>query len=259
MPSDAAISPGPRILMRWGPPVLKVVGTLAATGLVTFGLLWNTLFAQMPVLPDKESLWTMNREPAVEFIDTQGRTISIRGFHYGRAVSAKTLPKHVVDAFIAAEDKRFREHTGVDVWAIVRATMANATKGRTVQGASTITQQLVKNLFLTPDQTIKRKAQEARLAGDLERLLSKDEILDLYLNRIYLGAGAYGLDAASHTYFGKQPADLTLAESAMLASFPKAPTRFVPSAKSSKPHKSNIKLANLLHLFLCMVKLSSTK
>lgn len=224
----------PGALMRWGPPVLKVIGTLAATGLVTFGLLWNTLFAQMPALPDKDALWTLNRTPAVEFIDTHGNTVSVRGFRYGRAVSAKTLPKHVVDAFIAAEDKRFREHTGVDLWAIFRATLANATKGRTVQGASTITQQLVKNLFLTPDQTIKRKAQEARLAGDLERMLTKDEILDLYLNRIYLGAGSYGLDAAAHTYFDKPATELTLAESAMMASFPKAPSRFAQQAAGPK-------------------------
>ena len=222
------------LLMRWGPPILKVVGTIAAVGLVTFGLLWNTLFAQMPSLPDREALWTLNREPAVEFIDAKGATIAIRGPRYGRAVKSKELPKHVVDAFIAAEDKRFREHTGVDMWAIVRATLANARAGRTVEGASTITQQLVKNLFLTPDQTLKRKAQEARLAGDLERLLSKDDILDLYLNRIYLGAGAYGLDAAAQTYFGKAPADLTLAESAMLASFPKAPTRFANQVQTTQ-------------------------
>src|SRR5690242_12002429 len=94
-------------LMRWGPPALKVVGTAAATGLVTFGLLWNTLFAQMPALPDKQSLWTFNREPAVEFIDAKGDTIAVRGPRYGRAVKAADLPKHVVDAFIAAEDRRF--------------------------------------------------------------------------------------------------------------------------------------------------------
>lgn len=222
------------LLMRWGPPVLKVVGTLAAVGLVTFALLWNTLFAQMPSLPSREALWTLNREPAVEFIDAKGETVSIRGPRYGRAVKAADLPPHVVNAFIGAEDRRFREHTGVDMWAIVRAFLANARAGHTVEGASTITQQLVKNLFLTPDQTLKRKAQEARLAGDLERLLKKDEILDLYLNRIYLGAGAYGLDAAARTYFGKQPADLTLAESAMLASFPKAPTRFANQVQTSK-------------------------
>ena len=224
----------PTFLRRWGPPALKVIGTLAATGLVTSALLWNALFAQMPSLPSREALWTLNREPAVEFIDAKGETISVRGPRYGRAVKASELPPHVVNAFIGAEDRRFREHTGVDMWAIVRAFLANARAGHTVEGASTITQQLVKNLFLTPDQTLKRKAQEARLAGDLERLLTKDDILDLYLNRIYLGAGAYGLDAAARTYFGKQPADLTLAESAMLASFPKAPTRFANQVQTSK-------------------------
>lgn len=220
--------------MRWAPVVVKVVGTGAAVGVATFGLLWNALFAQMPALPDRDALWNLNREPAVEFIDSRGETIAVRGFRYGRAVSARTLPRHVVDAFIAAEDRRFREHTGVDGWAIVRAFIANARAGRTVEGASTITQQLVKNLFLTPDQTLKRKAQEARLAGDLERLLSKDDILDLYLNRIYLGAGAYGVDAAAHTFFNKAPADLTLAEAAMLASFPKAPSRLTQHAQSAR-------------------------
>jgi hypothetical protein len=166
------------LLRQWGPPALRVVGTIAATVVVTFLMMWNTLFAQMPVLPDKESLWTLNREPAVEFIDAKGQTIAVRGPRYGRAVTLEGLPKHVVDAFIGAEDKRFREHTGVDMWAIVRAMLANLQAGRTVEGASTITQQLVKNLFLTPDQTLKRKAQEARLAGDLERMLSKDEILE---------------------------------------------------------------------------------
>ncbi len=221
-------------LRQWGPPALKFAGTIAATLVVTFLMLWNTMFAMMPALPDKESLWTLNREPAVEFIDARGETIAVRGPRYGRAVTLAGLPKHVVDAFIGAEDKRFREHTGVDMWAIVRAMLANVRAGRTVEGASTITQQLVKNLFLTPDQTLKRKAQEARLAGDLERILSKDEILELYLNRIYLGAGAYGLDAAAHTYFGKTPKDLTLAESAMLASFPKAPSRFAKQAQSAR-------------------------
>jgi penicillin-binding protein 1A len=211
---------------EYGPATVKVVGTMFAVGLVTFGLLWNTLFAQMPQLPSREALWTLNREPAVEFIDTHGATIAVRGPKYGRAVSAAELPKHVVDAFVAAEDRRFREHSGVDFVAIFRATMENARAGKTVQGGSTITQQLVKNLFLTPDQTLKRKAQEARLAADLETILSKDEILDLYLNRIYLGAGAYGLDAAAQTYFGKTPQDLTLAEASLLAGFPKAPSRF---------------------------------
>ena len=225
------------LLKQWGPPALKVLGTLGAVGVVTFLMLWNTMFAQMPVLPDKESLWTLNRESAVEFIDAKGDTIAVRGPRYGRAVRLNEVPKHVIDAFVGAEDKRFREHTGVDVWAMVRAMLANVRAGRTVEGASTITQQLVKNLFLTPDQTIKRKAQEARLAGDLERMLTKDEILDLYLNRIYLGAGSYGLDAAAHTYFNKSAMDLTLAESAMMASFPKAPSRFAQEAAGDRAKK----------------------
>jgi penicillin-binding protein 1A len=222
----------PTWIERYGPPALQVVGTVLAVGLVTAALLWNTLFAQMPQLPSREALWTLNRESAVEFIDAKGVTIAVRGPRYGRAVHTAELPKHVVNAFIAAEDKRFREHTGVDFTAIFRALVSNATAGHTVSGASTITQQLVKNLFLTPDQTLKRKAQEARLAGDLERMLNKDEILELYLNRIYLGAGAYGLDAAAHTYFGKDPKDLTIPEAAMLASFPKAPSRFANTAQT---------------------------
>jgi penicillin-binding protein 1A len=205
--------------------LLRTVATAAVIALVTAGLLWNTLFAQMPHMPSQEALWALNRESAVEFVDTNGATIAVRGPRYGRAVSAADLPAHVVNAFIAAEDRRFRDHTGVDYSAISRALLENVRAGHIVQGGSTITQQLVKNLSLNQDQTIKRKAQEARLAVDLETVLSKDEILDLYLNRIYLGAGAYGLDAAAQTYFGKTPSDLTLGEAAMLASFPKAPSR----------------------------------
>jgi penicillin-binding protein 1A len=220
-------------LEKRGPLILQVVGTGFAVGLVTMGLLWNTLFAQMPQLPSKEALWTLNRAPAVEFIDTKGATIAVRGPRYGRAVKYDLLPPFVRNAFIAVEDKRFLTHSGVDYTAIVRATLENTRAGRTVQGGSTITQQLVKNLFLTPDQTIKRKAQEARLAYDLEQMLTKQEILELYLNRIYLGAGAYGLDAAAHTYFGKDPKDLTIAEAAMLAAFPKAPSRFASTASTT--------------------------
>jgi penicillin-binding protein 1A len=204
---------------------LQVAGTGVMVGIVTLGLLWNTLFAGMPVMPSDDNLWNLNREAAVEFLDTKGRTIAVRGPRYGRAVSAAQLPPHVVNAFIAAEDGRFREHGGFDVQSIFRALFENFRAGHTVQGGSTITQQLVKNLLLNQDQTIRRKAQEARLAAILETTLSKNQILDLYLNRIYFGAGAYGLDAAAHTYFSKAPADLTLAQAAMLATLPKSPSR----------------------------------
>jgi penicillin-binding protein 1A len=214
----------------WWPIFARVALTCAVMGVVTAALLWNTLFAQMPTLPSKASLWEMNREPSIEFIDAKGEVIAVRGPNYGHAIKLSELPPHVVNAFIAAEDKRFLTHQGVDIAAILRATLSNARAGHTVQGASTITQQLVKNLFLTPDQTLKRKAQEARLAYELESMLTKDEILELYLNRIFLGARAFGLDAAAHTYFNTTPQDLTIAEAAMLAAFPKAPSRFANTA-----------------------------
>lgn len=216
----------------WWPIVVRTALTGVVMGVVTAAMLWNTLFAQMPTLPSKASLWEMNRIPSVAFVDMKGATIAVRGPHYGHAVKLSDLPPHVVNAFIAAEDKRFLTHQGVDATAILRAVLSNARAGHTVQGASTITQQLVKNLFLTPDQTLKRKAQEARLAYDLESLLTKDEILELYLNRIYLGAGAFGLDAAAHTYFNTTPQDLTIAEASMLAAFPKAPSRFANTAET---------------------------
>ncbi|MEL6723902.1 MAG: PBP1A family penicillin-binding protein, partial [Pseudomonadota bacterium] len=165
------------------------------------------------------------REPAIEYVDRTGKTIAIRGPRYGRAINIDELPPHVPRAFIAAEDKRFYEHDGADTQAMARAAWSNVISGRTVSGASTITQQLVKNLVLSPEQTLKRKAQEVRLARQLEEQLSKNEILELYLNRVYFGSGFYGLGAASRFYFGKDPQDLTLAEASLLATLPKAPSR----------------------------------
>jgi penicillin-binding protein 1A len=140
------------------------------------------------------------------------------------------LPNHVAQAFIAIEDRRFYEHSGVDVWGAMRAVLANLRAGTTVQGGSTITMQLVKNLVLTPERSLRRKIQEMRLAILLERELSKDEILQLYLNRIYFGAGAYGIEAAARRYFDTTAAELTLAEAAMLAALPKAPSRLDPTS-----------------------------
>ncbi len=128
-------------------------------------------------------------------------------------------------AFIAAEDKRFYEHDGADDAAIARAAWSNMRAGETVSGASTITQQLIKNLVLDSRQTMSRKAQEMKLARELEKKLSKDEILTLYLNRVYFGAGLYGIDAASRYYFGKPPEGLSVPEAALLAALPKAPSK----------------------------------
>lgn len=186
---------------------------------------WRSLYAGMPKLPEIADLWSVKREPALEFIDHNGNTLDVRGPRYGRATSIDQLPEYVPQAFIAAEDKRFYEHDGADDAAIARAAWSNLRAGETVSGASTITQQLIKNLVLTNRQTVKRKAQEVKLARELEKELSKDEILSLYLNRVYFGAGLYGIDAAARYYFGKPPQELTVAEAAILAALPKAPSK----------------------------------
>ena len=186
---------------------------------------WRSLYSGMPRLPEAADLWSVKREPAIEFVDRKGITLDVRGPRYGRATRLDQLPEHVPQAFIAAEDKRFYEHDGADDAAIARAAWSNLRAGETVSGASTITQQLIKNLVLDSRQTVKRKAQEVKLARELEKEMSKDEILALYLNRVYFGAGLYGIDAAARYYFGKEPGKLTVAEAALLASLPKAPSK----------------------------------
>ncbi len=189
-------------------------------------LKWRSLHAGMPKLPtDIAELWDANREPAIEFVDTDGKTLAVRGPRYGRSINITDLPRHIPQAFIAAEDKRFYEHDGADETAIARAAISNAAAGETVSGASTITQQLVKNLILDARQTMQRKAQEITLARQLEKRMSKDEILSLYLNRVYFGSGLYGIDAASRYYFGKPPEMMTIAEAGLLAALPKAPSK----------------------------------
>jgi len=209
-------------ILKWGG--ISTLGIAAAVGLTVL-IYWRSLYVGMPSLPDSSELWAAGRKPAIEFVVADGTTIAVRGPRYGRVVDVASLPQHVTGAFIAAEDKRFYEHDGADTTAIARAAWMNWWSGKTVSGASTLTQQLIKNLVLSPKQTLRRKAQEVRLARELETRLSKDEILDLYLNRMYFGANFYGLDAAANGYFDKPPQDLTVGESALLASVLKAPSR----------------------------------
>lgn len=219
---------------RWAdfwdvPPAQIALRIAAITGSVVLVLgiiTWNILFFGIPKLPSADELWTLNRQPAVQFVDTNGKTVAVRGNLYGQVVHGEELPPYVGQAFIAAEDQRFMEHGGVDFQALARAAYANLTAGKTVQGGSTLTQQLVKNLLVGSDQTLRRKAQEARLAMGMESQLSKAQILDLYINRVYLGANAYGVQAAAQTYFGKPATELTLAEAAFLGALPKAPSRY---------------------------------
>jgi len=191
------------------------------------GAIWfqKEYLADLPPLPDRAGLYVYNRSPAIRFFDRTGQLIAARGPRYGDQVRLPQLPAYLPQAMLAAEDRRFYRHGPVDLRAIARATLANRRAGHVVEGGSTLTQQLAKTLFLTPDQTFRRKIQEAVLAVRIERLLSKDEVLELYLNRIYFGANTFGVDGAARTYFGKPASQVTLAEAALLAALPKAPTR----------------------------------
>jgi penicillin-binding protein 1A len=179
-------------------------------------------------LPSTDGLRRQDSAHAVTLLDANGRIIARRGIDSGLPVAIGDLPPYVAQAVLASEDRRFYSHFGLDLWGLGRAAFVNMQEGRIVQGGSTITQQLAKNLFLEPERTYSRKIQEALLAVYLEMSFSKDEILAIYLNRVYFGAGAYGLDAAARRYFNKPASRLTLVEAAILAGLLKAPTRYSP-------------------------------
>src|SRR5262244_318545 len=180
-------------------------------------------------LPPIQSLEIPKRPPQIEIVGTDGKPLATRGEMHGTAATLKDLPAYLPRAFIAIEDRRFYSHYGIDPIGLARAATANVLRRSVAQGGSTITQQLAKNLFLTQERTLWRKLQEAVLALWLERKFSKTEILELYLNRVYFGAGAYGVEAAAQRYFGKSARQVTLAEAAMLAGLVKSPSRLSPS------------------------------
>lgn len=180
-------------------------------------------------LPDVKELGIAGKRPSITLLAADNSEILSFGDLYGEAVQLNELPKTLPEAVIATEDRRFYGHFGVDVLGLVRAALANIWAGRIVQGGSTISQQLAKNLFLTPERTLKRKIQEVLLAFWLEYEYSKDEILSLYLNRVYFGAGTYGVEAASQKYFGTSVRRIGLLESAVLAGLLKAPSRLAPT------------------------------
>jgi penicillin-binding protein 1A len=180
-------------------------------------------------LPPIQSLEIPKRPPSIQIVDFQGRALARRGDMAGAPLALKEMPGYVPKAFIAIEDRRFHEHYGVDPMGIARAIVANVLRRGVAQGGSTITQQLAKNLFLTQERTITRKLQEVMLAVWLERKFSKTQILELYLNRVYFGAGAYGIEQASLRYFGKSARQMSIAEAALLAGLVKSPSRLAPT------------------------------
>jgi penicillin-binding protein 1A len=188
-------------------------------------------------LPPIQSLEIPKRPPTIEIVDNSGRPLARRGDLAGPPVALKDMPPYVPRAFVAIEDRRFYEHFGVDPFGIARAFVANVLHRGVAQGGSTITQQLAKNLFLTQERTITRKLQEVLLALWLERKFSKTQILELYLNRVYFGSGAYGVEQAAQRYFGKSARQLTLAEAAMLAGLVKSPSRLAPTRNYREAEK----------------------
>ncbi len=225
--------PRPRRRSRvwgWVRGILILVAVLALIG--GGGAMWVKLayLSDLPSPPSADALWTLNQAPGIIFLDRAGALIAQRGPRHGYRVRLADLPPYVPQAFLAAEDRRFYRHGAIDWTGVARAAIANLRAGQVVQGGSTLTQQLAKSLFLKPDQTLKRKVQEAVLAYRLGRMMSRDQILELYLNRVFFGAQAYGVDAAARAYFGKPAGQLTLSEAALLAALPKAPSRLSPAA-----------------------------
>ena len=191
--------------------------------------------------------WLKKSELAVTFLDRYGNEVGSRGIRHNDSIPLEEYPDHLLKAVLATEDRRFYEHFGIDLPGLVRALSANARAGGVVQGGSSITQQLAKNLFLSNERTIERKIKEAFLALWLETRLTKNEILKLYLDRAYLGGGAFGVDAAAQYYFGKSARDVTLPEAAMLAGLFKAPTRFAPHINLPAARaRANVVLDNLV-------------
>lgn len=180
-------------------------------------------------LPSTDDLWEARGSQSITFLDRNGHVILREGAQNAPPVDLASLPPYVAQAFIAIEDRRFYDHFGVDVGGMMRAGAENLRAGRVVQGGSTITQQLAKNLFLTNDRTWRRKFQEIAMAVWLEGRFTKDEILALYLSRVYFGAGAYGVEAAAERYFDRPARELTLLQAAMIAGLVKAPSRLNPA------------------------------
>jgi penicillin-binding protein 1A len=226
-PSRPPVPTGRRIrnwLLKW------IAVTAIWGGIAGFALLSWYAYG----LPDVTQVAQAERRPAITVTAADGSTIARFGDLYGATVNAADLPPHLIEAVLATEDRRFYSHFGIDPIGLARAFFTNWRAGRVVQGGSTITQQLAKNLFLSPDRTLKRNLQEAMPAVWLERTYTKNQILTAYLNRVYFGAGTYGVDAASQVYFNKPVTEINLREAAILAGLLKAPSRYSPSANPDK-------------------------
>lgn len=229
----------------------RLLGRLAILALVL--AIWGLVGSGIAIayfaydLPDVTRIGEVQRNPSVTMVSADGQTLASFGDLYGEFIPVRQLPPHVPAALIATEDRRFHSHFGIDPIGLARAAFANLRAGRVIQGGSSITQQLAKNVFLNPDRTLKRKIQEVLLSFWLERTYTKEQILTIYLNRVYFGAGAYGIDAAANRYFDKSARRLEVAEGAMLIGLLKAPSRLAPTRDlAAAQRRAEIVLANMV-------------
>jgi len=227
---------------RWLNELLSEGATIGMFGLVAMLALAVPAFRET-----SDDDWLKKSELAVTFLDRYGNEVGSRGIRHNDSIPLDQFPDHLIKAVLATEDRRFYEHFGIDVAGTMRALVANTRAGGVVQGGSSITQQLAKNLFLSNERTLERKIKEAFLAMWLEARLTKNEILKLYLDRAYMGGGAFGVDAAAQYYFNKSARDVNLAEAAMLAGLFKAPTKFAPHVNLPAARaRANVVLDNLV-------------
>jgi len=222
--------------------LLSEAATLGTAGLILLLALAIPAFRET-----SDDDWLKKSELAVTFLDRYGNVVGTRGIRHNDSVPLDQFPDHLIKAVLATEDRRFYDHFGVDITGTFRALLTNARAGGVVQGGSTLTQQLAKNLFLSNERTLDRKIKEAFLALWLEARLTKNEILKLYLDRAYMGGGAFGVDAAAQYYFNKSARDVDLAEAAMLAGLFKAPTKYSPNVNLPAARaRANVVLDNLV-------------
>lgn len=221
--------------------LLKFIAMLVITFLIY-------LLYCMATLPDINEAVNRTRQPSTTIAAENGNEVTTFGSVYSEVIHANDLPQYVPDAIISTEDRRFYSHFGFDIISFTRAMLTNIFLRRYAQGGSTITQQVAKNLFLTPNKNIKRKIQELMLAFWLEHKFTKEQILTLYLNRVYLGSGTYGIEAASQKYFQKSSRDLNLKEAAVIAGMLKAPSRYNPIASEKRAvERAKVVLQNMVN------------
>lgn len=230
--------------MRIAKVILSTLLTLFILGCIAVGIVYVQFKSE---LPDVESLKTVELQQPMQIYTSDGKLIGEVGEQRRIPVKLENIPEKLIQAVLATEDSRFYEHHGLDPIGIARALMVTINKGGTSQGASTITQQLARNFFLTSEKTFTRKAKEAILAIEIENALNKQEILELYLNKIYLGYRSYGVAAAAKTYFGKELNQLTLSEMAVIAGLPKAPSTMNPLSSPKRAlERRNVVLWRML-------------